>query len=638
MTAVPLSNSQASPRENIASSEPLVLVVDDEKAQRDVLTAVLSSACRVDAAASASEAVLKAELTRPALVIMDFAMPAASGIEGLQRLREVYPLLPVVVLVGHADLKTAREAIQLDAIEYILKPFDPPDLLSVVLGLTKSAAGQGEVPRAPLSSIPNALDRRHDANVDEWRSRLATIPSENRLARVLDSDRSVEARVLRPGRDTARAEAGGRVVVGEFLPVMFGADANGYSMARSFFEEYRKKPIVVGSAKTPPANWSNRSNILEMRAVSRVSEQEVFLNTAIEIAGELRSRNVTPIIIGCHDSYVRLIAENKPALQKHFVVPHIDEHLLNQLLVKANLYQLCTEKDIDHPRTTVLNPGAEPGDISLAFPLVIKPSDTVEYSLLDFPGKKKVFIVRNAASLTEAVVKIRAAGYKAQLIVQEFIPAAETDNYTFAAYLDRNSKVKMAVFLRHIVQECAPAAYGMPTALVVDNKHIADAIFDKYVKLLESVNYVGHANFDVIYDRRDQKYKLLEINIRQGRSVYSLTAAGVNAMKLIVDDYIFGRGMDFKWIEKRIVWSLLPARLLLKSIIDPAMKSNIKELIASGELHNPLACRLERSLVRRVCVKLSELSHYVKHYRHYCAVLENNRAWGQGGTLDGIGR
>lgn len=626
MTAGPLPNLQASPCESSPSSGPLVLVVADEKAQRDVLTSVLSSACRVDAAASVGEAVLKAELTPPALVIMDFPMPAASGIGGLQRLREIFPLLPVLVLAGHADFEAARETIQLDAIEYLRKPFGPPDLLSVVLRLTMSAADRAEVPRAPFAGIPDALDRRLDAHVDPWRSRLAAIPSENRLVSVLESDRPVEAKVLRIGRDTAQAKHGGKKVTGEFLPVMFGADTNGYSMARSFFEEYRKKPIVVGSSRTPPANWSNRSNILEMRAVSRVSEQDVFLETAIGIARELHLRNVTPIIVGCHDKYVRLIAENKPALQKHFVVPHIDEHLLNQLLVKANLYQLCAEKNIDHPRTTVLDPGADPEDVNLAFPLVIKPSDTVEYSLLDFPGKKKVFIVRNAPSFTEAVAKIRTAGYKAQLIVQEFIPAAETDNYTFAAYLDRNSKVKMAVFLRHAVQECVPAAYGMPTALVVDNQHIADAVLEKYVKLLEGVNYVGHANFDIIYDSRDQKYKLLEINIRQGRSVYSLTAAGVNAMKLIVDDYIFKQEMDFKWIEKRIVWSLLPARLLLKSILEPAMKSKIKELIAGGEFHHPLDCRLERSLVRRIQVKLSKLNHYVKHYRHYRAVLEDNKA------------
>lgn len=206
MTANSLPSSPVSPCEDIPASQPLVLVVDDEKAQRDLLTAVLSPTCRVDTAASVSEAVVKAELTPPDLVIMDFAMPAASGIEGLQRLREIYPQLPVVILTGHADLEIAREAIQLGAVEYILKPFDPPDLLSVVLRLTTGATQQAEVPNTPLSDIPYALQRRLAANVDLWRSRLPTIPSENRLVAVLESERSVEAKVLRLGRNSVQAE------------------------------------------------------------------------------------------------------------------------------------------------------------------------------------------------------------------------------------------------------------------------------------------------------------------------------------------------------------------------------------------------------------------------------------------------
>ena len=206
MTATPLSNSPVSPCDDGPASLPLVLVVDDEKAQRDLLTAVLSSACRVDTAASVSEAVVKAELTPPALVIMDYAMPAASGIEGLQRLREIYPQLPVVILTGHADLEIARQAIQLGAVEYILKPFDPPDLLSVVLRLTTGATEQDEDSGRPLSEIPYALQRRLAANVDLWRSRLPTIPSENRLVAVLEPELPLEAKVLRLGRNTVQAE------------------------------------------------------------------------------------------------------------------------------------------------------------------------------------------------------------------------------------------------------------------------------------------------------------------------------------------------------------------------------------------------------------------------------------------------
>jgi extracellular factor (EF) 3-hydroxypalmitic acid methyl ester biosynthesis protein len=206
MIANPLQSSSAPSPDEVPAPAPMVLIVDDEKAQRELLTGVLSPSYRVDAAASVSEAVVKAELTPPALVIMDYAMPAASGIEGLKRLREIYPQLPVVILTGHADLEVARLAIQMGAVEYMLKPFDPADLLALVRRLTTGAAAPGEAQPAPLSEIPYALQRRLAANVDLWRSRLPTIPSENRLVAVLEPGHAVEAKILRLNRNSVMAE------------------------------------------------------------------------------------------------------------------------------------------------------------------------------------------------------------------------------------------------------------------------------------------------------------------------------------------------------------------------------------------------------------------------------------------------
>ncbi|MCE9518174.1 MAG: response regulator [Verrucomicrobia bacterium] len=193
----PLSNSNES-----LASRPLVLVVDDEKGQRDLLTAVLASACRVDTAASVSEAVIKAELSPPALVIMDYAMPAASGIEGLKQLRAIYPQLPVVMLTGYADLEVARQAIQLGAVEYVLKPFAPEDLNAVVAACLKLEARPASSPR----ETPYALQRRLAGSVDLWRSKLPSVTSANHLEATLESGRLVEAKVLRLGRDAVQVE------------------------------------------------------------------------------------------------------------------------------------------------------------------------------------------------------------------------------------------------------------------------------------------------------------------------------------------------------------------------------------------------------------------------------------------------
>ncbi len=190
-----------------ASVEPIkakemVLVVDDEKIQRDLLTSVLSADFRVDTAESVAEAVVKAELIAPSLVIMDYSMPTASGIEGIKRLREIYPKLPIVMLTGHADVEVAKEAMRHGAVEYALKPFEPIDLKNMVSRLVDGSGHKA----APLAEIPYALQRRMSANVDLWRSRLPTITSENRLCATLVSGQKIEAKVLRLNSTSVQAE------------------------------------------------------------------------------------------------------------------------------------------------------------------------------------------------------------------------------------------------------------------------------------------------------------------------------------------------------------------------------------------------------------------------------------------------
>lgn len=400
------------------------------------------------------------------------------------------------------------------------------------------------------------------------------------------------------------------------MPVFFGADINGYSMARSFYERYKKKSIVVGSERIPPTNWSN---ILQMRAVANLYTQEVFLPTALAIANELKGKGITPLLVGCHDTYVRLIAENKDQLSKHYLISQIGEELLNQLIVKENLYQLCTKLEIDHPRTTVINNlgSFSVSEIKLTYPLIVKPSDTVQYSLLKFAGKRKVYIVDDEATLLKTVNLIASNGYRSNLIVQEYIVADETDNVTFAAYLNRNSKVKLASFLRHIVQEHVPTAFGMPTALIVDTGEVVTLLQDRYTKLLEEIKYTGHANFDIIYDKRDQKYKLLEINTRQGRSVYSLTAAGINPVELIIEDLVEESDKPMQLTTKKVIWSLLPKSLILRQIKDKAFYKELSDLIINNKVYNPLDCKYEEQIQRKIYVLIAKLNYYIKHLRFY---------------------
>lgn len=184
----------------------MILVVDDEMPQRELIRQALSPYYRVRTADSVEAAVAEARSERPLAVIMDYQMPGADGVEGFKRLRSDHPELPVIFLTGHADLDVARETLQLGAAEYIIKPFEPWDIVSVVDRCILPTLPQSR--RAgPAGARPAyAAKRRLVPNVDLWRSSLPTVPSANRAMVDLDGVRRAEAKVLRLSKGGVRTE------------------------------------------------------------------------------------------------------------------------------------------------------------------------------------------------------------------------------------------------------------------------------------------------------------------------------------------------------------------------------------------------------------------------------------------------
>jgi putative two-component system response regulator len=111
-----------------------IVIVDDEPGVRRLLRAHL--AClpyEIQEARDAAEAMaLAAEEPRPALVLSDIEMPGLSGVELLKRLKELDPNVQVVMVTGLQSLETVRLCLREGAYDYLVKPFDPDDLLNTV--------------------------------------------------------------------------------------------------------------------------------------------------------------------------------------------------------------------------------------------------------------------------------------------------------------------------------------------------------------------------------------------------------------------------------------------------------------------------------------------------------------------------
>ena len=112
-------------RQHAASTRSTVLVVDDEKAVRDLMVTALESRQRnVLAAASGEEAVEIAKRTPVDLVLLDLSMPGMSGVDTFRELQALRPGLPVVIVTGYPDSDLMARALEIGPFTMIAKPVD----------------------------------------------------------------------------------------------------------------------------------------------------------------------------------------------------------------------------------------------------------------------------------------------------------------------------------------------------------------------------------------------------------------------------------------------------------------------------------------------------------------------------------
>jgi DNA-binding NtrC family response regulator len=110
-----------------------ILVVDDDahilSAFEQLLTGQGYEVCT---AQHGQEALAVLCDRRPDLVIMDIYMPGLTGLETLEAIKRIDRRLPVIIITGQGTMETAVRAIKLGAVDYHLKPLNPPELLDSV--------------------------------------------------------------------------------------------------------------------------------------------------------------------------------------------------------------------------------------------------------------------------------------------------------------------------------------------------------------------------------------------------------------------------------------------------------------------------------------------------------------------------
>jgi DNA-binding NtrC family response regulator len=114
------------------TNKEAILVVDDEVGPRESLRMILKPLYEVHTASDGQEALRLIQNKDIDVVTLDLKMPGLRGIEVLKEIKKLKPDMEIIIITGYGTLNNAQDAIRFGAGDFISKPFNVADVISIV--------------------------------------------------------------------------------------------------------------------------------------------------------------------------------------------------------------------------------------------------------------------------------------------------------------------------------------------------------------------------------------------------------------------------------------------------------------------------------------------------------------------------
>jgi len=151
-----------------------ILIVDDDPQLRQSFEKLLTTEGHTVQTAATGEAAVKLVQTNPPdLVIMDIRMPGMSGLEAFRTIHDLEPKVPVIIMTAFGTTETAIEATKLGAFDYVLKPFEIPEALTLIsqaLNAGRFMRSQVEIDMTPERASGEAIIGKSKAMQEVYKS------------------------------------------------------------------------------------------------------------------------------------------------------------------------------------------------------------------------------------------------------------------------------------------------------------------------------------------------------------------------------------------------------------------------------------------------------------------------------------
>lgn len=310
------------------------------------------------------------------------------------------------------------------------------------------------------------------------------------------------------------------------IPIIFGGYINGYGIIRAF-SEHEIKSILIDRKGTKPVAAVSKYVKKVCYFHDPETEKEEFLKEMIELG-----KNLFPdkgILFPTHDEYVITLWENQTCLSGYFEFPMSGWKTVDRLINKKNLYELCDSLGIATPKTREISDYADYIKIRerFLFPIIVKPS-LWDAELIAALGEKTL-IFKEKERADKYIKRVyRQIKRPAKLVIQEYLDGDITQMPDITVFCDKKGKVKSwtaAVKLRQF-----PPQTGTSTMAVIlsPDLKMCQETFAMTKRIVEETGFYGVCDAEYMYDARDGKYKILEINTRFHMQNYMICASGVD--------------------------------------------------------------------------------------------------------------
>jgi FixJ family two-component response regulator len=154
---------QSSARTYGQNDQPLVVIVDDDRAVREALhELMLSAGLEAASFASTRDLLTSNALARPGCLVLDVRMPGTSGLDLQHQLMAAGNLKPIVFLTGHGDIPMTVQAMKAGAVDFLTKPVRDQALLdAVIAGINRdiSQRAEGAIVKRNLERVERLTPR-----------------------------------------------------------------------------------------------------------------------------------------------------------------------------------------------------------------------------------------------------------------------------------------------------------------------------------------------------------------------------------------------------------------------------------------------------------------------------------------------